>query len=66
MADSAFSTQFWCSKCKDVRDEICFGMLKSGKRRKICNRHGGKRELNDIFDDWDDFCSQLTAWNHPV
>jgi hypothetical protein len=36
------------------------------KTRKLCDRHGKKRELSAVFDNWDDFESWLLAWNHPV
>ncbi|KAN0086960.1 hypothetical protein V8E54_000648, partial [Elaphomyces granulatus] len=34
--------------------------------KKLCNRHGKKRNLDAIFDDWDDFEAQLRAWNCPT
>jgi hypothetical protein len=56
----------WCSKCTTFRDAQSFEKHKSGKVKKLCNRHGKKRNLDAIFDDWDDFEAQLRAWNCPV
>jgi hypothetical protein len=66
MANSVRSNQRWCSKCNAFRDEQSFEKHKCGKVKKLCNRHGRKRELDAIFDDWDEFEGRLVAWNHPV
>ncbi|KAN0070077.1 hypothetical protein V8E54_011658 [Elaphomyces granulatus] len=52
----------WCSKCTTFRDAQSFEKHKSGKVKKLCNRHGEKRDLDAIFDDWADFEAQL----HPI
>jgi len=66
MDDMQCQGQLWCSRCKAFRDNQSFETLKSGKVRKTCNRHGLKRELDIVFDDWDDFQAKLAAWNHHV
>ena len=63
-ADTA--NRIWCSKCGMFRDSECFATNNSGRRKKLCNRHGKKRELEETFDDWDSFEAKLHAWNHPV
>lgn len=66
MASSSRPNQLRCSKCNAFRDEESFEKHKSGKTKKLCNRHGRKRELDAIFDDWDNFEARLVAWNRIV
>ena len=54
----------WCSKCSTFRDSESFETNKFGQKRKLCNRHGRKRELQ--FDSWGAFEIQLKKWNRPV
>ena len=61
--DANSINQSWCTKCTAFRDSESFESNKSGKKKKLCNRHGKKR---DQFDDWDTFEKQLCEWNHPV
>jgi hypothetical protein len=56
--------QAWCSKCSTFRDSESFETKKSGQKKKLCNRHERKRELQ--FDDWDAFEIQLNKWNRLV
>ena len=34
---------------------------KCGKVKKLCHHHGRKRELDAIFDDWDEFEARLVT-----
>jgi hypothetical protein len=56
----------WCSKCSTFRDSESFETNKFGRKKKLCNRHGQKRELTVLFDNWDAFEIQLRKWNRPV
>jgi hypothetical protein len=56
----------WCSKCNTFRDSESFEINKFGRKKKLCNRHGQKRELTVLFDHWDAFEIQLSKWNRPV
>jgi hypothetical protein len=60
------SDQVWCSNCKKFRDPASFEKTKYGKERKTCNRHGKRRNIDVVFDNWGIFEEQLAAWNCPV
>jgi hypothetical protein len=64
--NASIPNQTWCSKCKAFRNPESFERNKSGKTKKQCNRHGKKRDLDAVFDDWDAFETQLSQWNRPV
>jgi hypothetical protein len=66
MDSNGSSNQVWCSSCKKPRDAASFETTKHGKERKTCNRHGKKRNIDVVFDHWDDFEDQLAMWNRPV
>ncbi|OXV07624.1 hypothetical protein Egran_04611, partial [Elaphomyces granulatus] len=65
MAISARPNLLRCSKCNAFRDENSFERHKSGKVKKLCNRHGLKRKLDAVSDSWDVFEDRLVAWNRP-
>lgn len=61
----------WCSSCACSRPSGEFNRFKSGVAKKTCFRHEKtknektkKRSLQ--FDQWDDFMSELNAWNDSV
>ena len=60
------ANRIWCSKCCLFRDPESFETKKSGQRKKLCNRHGKKRDLEVLLDDWDTFETELHSWNRPV
>ena len=64
--DTNMPNQSWCTKCNAFRNSEDFEANKSGKTKKQCNRHGKKRDLDVVFDDWDAFETRLSTWNHPV
>ena len=66
MANSARPNLLRCSKCNTFRDENSFEKHRSGKVKKLCNRHGRKRKLDAVFNSWDAFEDRLVAWNRPV
>jgi len=66
MANFARPNLLRCSKCNTFRDENSFEKHRSGKTKKLCNRHGRKRKLDAVFDSWDAFEDRLVAWNRPV
>ncbi|KAJ8097430.1 hypothetical protein POJ06DRAFT_31514 [Lipomyces tetrasporus] len=59
------NTRIWCSKCGVFRDSESFETNKSGRTKKLCNRHGKKRDLEVLYDDWDTFEEEVHSWNHP-
>ena len=64
--DANMPTRVWCTKCNTFRNPEDFGRNKSGKAKKLCNRHGNKRDLEAVLDDWETFEAELNQWNHPV
>ncbi|KAK9351745.1 hypothetical protein V1523DRAFT_415886 [Lipomyces doorenjongii] len=66
MADTNLANRIWCSKCGVFRDSESFETNKSGRTKKLCNRHGKKRDLEVLYNDWDNFEAEIHSWNHPV
>ena len=64
--DANTQNQTWCTKCNALRESESFEKNKSGETKKLCNRHGKKRDLEAVFDDWNAFETQLNEWSHPV
>lgn len=57
----------WCSKCVGYQDIGNFKRNNRGKLRKLCKKHPGKRDFDEICDDaWDTFVDQLRSWNIVV
>ncbi|KAK9427273.1 hypothetical protein V1505DRAFT_53740 [Lipomyces doorenjongii] len=65
MADTNLANRIWCSKCGVFRDSESFETNKSGRTKKLCNRHGKKRDLEVLYNDWDNFEAEIHSWNHP-